>query len=142
MIRNVWTDVGRINTVCVDSYDNGVLQGRLYSPCQEVECFASLSQFLLKMEQLLDETQQPQSYTRLRRFSSLLQPDLCGASPAPVRRGGRATFDLQVIFRQNTSWQGILHWREANVQHSFRSVLELVILMDSALRSLEGRDTA
>lgn len=142
MIREIWTHGCRNNTVCIDSYENGVLQGRLYNPSREAETFFSLSQFLLKMEQLLDEMQQPQAYTQPRKFSTLLQSGHGECAPAPVRRGAEATFDLQVIFRQNTSWQGILHWREANIQHSFRSVLELVILMDSALRSLEGRDTA
>ena len=130
------------NTVCVDSYENGILRGWLHNPCREAESFSSLTQFLLKMEQLLDEIK-PQAYAQPRRFSPLAkseEPHHFPVSQSP--RGGRATFDLQVVFRQNASWQGILYWREAQVSQRFRSVLELVFLMDSALRSQEGCNSA
>lgn len=142
MVREFWADPGRKNIICVDSYENGVLEGRCYNPYRDMEHFSSLSQFLIRMEELLDEQQMPQSYTLTRKFSTLLRPEAGSSSPSPVRKGAKATFELQVIFRQNTSWQGILLWREQNVEHSFRSVLELVILMDSALRSLEGSGVA
>lgn len=140
MMGQCWTDVSRKNLVCVDSYDGGVLKGRLLSAWQDIECFSSLSQFLIKMEQLLDEMQQPQSYTTPRTFSDLLQPQTCSEDGSRSRRGDRATFELQILFRQHSSWQGVLHWRERGLEHSFRSVLELVMLIDSALRSLEGSD--
>lgn len=133
-----WVSTDRQNLVCVDSYDNGVLKGRLCAAGREAESFDSLSQFLVKMETLLDELQQPQSYTAPRAFSYLLQEEGQVGSPTSVRRGVKATFDLRVLFRQHTSWQGVVHWRERGAEHSFRSVLELVLLMDSALRSAEG----
>lgn len=40
-----------------------------------------------------------------------------------------------MIFRQHTSWQGVVIWLEQQMEQSFRSVLELILLMDSALRS-------
>lgn len=137
MIQQVWVDEGRKTNVCVDSYDDGVLKGRFYNPYRDVEHFSSLSQFLLKMEDILDEMQMPQSYTSPRKFSMLLQPE-DRTSSFPVRKGAKATFELKVIFRQHSSWQGVIVWREQKTEHSFRSVLELVILIDSALRSLEG----
>lgn len=137
MIQQVWVDEGRKNIVCVDSYDDGVLKGRFYNPYRVAESFSSLSQFLLKMEDILDDMQMPQSYTSPRKFSMLLQPENRAAS-VPIRKGAKATFELKVIFRQHSSWQGVIVWREQKTEHSFRSVLELVILMDSALRSMEG----
>lgn len=137
MLQQVWVNEGRKNIVCVDSYEDGVLKGRIYNAFQDAEAFSSLSQFLLKMEEMLDEKQVPQAYTTPRTFSSLLQPENRAPS-SPIRRGARATFELKVIFRQHTSWQGVVVWREQRTEHSFRSVLELVILMDSALRSMEG----
>lgn len=138
MIHRPWVSECRKNLVCVDSYENGVLRGRLCNPCRETEAFESLSQFLIKMEQLLDEMQLPQSYTETRTFSPFLPEEPPAVMSSAARRGGRATFEVQVLFRQHTSWQGVLRWREKNLEHSFRSVLELVLLMDSALRSLEG----
>ncbi|NLW65775.1 MAG: hypothetical protein GXY26_06040, partial [Clostridiales bacterium] len=38
-------------------------------------------------------------------------------------------------FRQNASWQGVITWAEDRREESFRSALELVFLMDSALAS-------
>ena len=132
----------RKTVVCIDSYCGGVLQGRFYHPSQDAENFSSLTQFLVKMESLLDQLQQPQSYTQIRTFSSLLCPEEAASSMGSLSRGLRATFDLQVIFRQHTSWQGVLSWREGKAEQSFRSVLELVLLLDSALRSVEGSGVA
>lgn len=137
MLNTQWTDAARTYIVCVDSYDEGVLKGRLWDPARDAQGFSSLSQFLLKMEQLLDEEQMPQAFTRQRRFRQTPQP---AEYPLPEDkpRGGCCTFELRVIFRQNSSWQGILKWRETRKEQNFRSVLELVSLMDSALKSPAG----
>ena len=142
MIQNKWMPESRKTTVCIDSYDNGIPVGRLYHSCAEPESFESLSQFLLKMEAALDALQLPQSYTSPRSFG---HPQLLAESTplaSQARKGCKATFELQVIFRQHTSWQGTIVWRDQRVEQSFRSVLELVILMDSALRNVEGCDCA
>ncbi|MBC2870856.1 hypothetical protein KQI11_00175 [Acetanaerobacterium sp. MSJ-12] len=47
--------------------------------------------------------------------------------------GGRATFTVQVTYRQNATWQGTVTWLEEGKQSHFRSALELIKLMDSAL---------
>ena len=137
MFQQIWTNPSRVNLVCVDSYDEGVLKGRFYNAEGEGESFSSLSQFLLKMEELLDRVQMPQSYTEPRTFSSFLQPEDEPQTISAIRKGNRATFELKVIFRQHTSWQGVILWRERKMEYSFRSVLELVFLMDSALRCVE-----
>ena len=59
-------------------------------------------------------------------------------APLSARKGALATFQIQVIFRQHTSWQGMVVWQERHMEQSFRSVLELILLMDSALRNLQG----
>ena len=51
------------------------------------------------------------------------------------QQGRAATFALRVLFRQNASWQGSVSWMEGNREESFRSVLELLFLMNSALES-------
>lgn len=142
MTHKPFIQESRWTLVCVDSYEDGVMKGRFFDPCQQSESFDSLAQFLIRMEQLLNHRQEPQAYTQARTFSSLLMPQEPGASPASIRRGLLATFELQILFRQHTSWQGRLLWRETGTEQSFRSVLELVILLDSALRSPDGRDAA
>ena len=138
MIQPFWVSENRKTMICVDDYDNGILKGRFYNAYQDMSSFESLSQFLLKMESALEETQEPQSYTSHRTFSTMLRHGDELPFPAQFRKGERATFELQVLFRQHSSWQGVLVWKDKNVEQSFRSVLELVFLLDSALRDLEG----
>lgn len=131
----------RSSILCVDTYQDGILRGRLYDPLHNGEAFRSLSQFLLKMEAFLNQHRNPQSCTTPRRFPVFLPPEEF-SPPEPVRPGRKATFELQVLFRQHTSWQGTLLWREENIRQPFRSVLELVLLLDSALRATEGSGAA
>lgn len=142
MIHRTWVHENRKNLICVDSYEDGVLKGRFFDAYREMESFGSLSQFLIRMEQILEDRQEPQSYTQARTFSQLLHSDGKDGSLSRIRRGSRATFELQILFRQHASWQGNLIWRETGMEHSFRSVLELVMLLDSALRSPESLGVA
>jgi len=137
LIQQMWVSETRKNIVCVDSYQDGVLKGWFYDAYHQVHSFSSLSHFLMKMEHLLDEAQMPQAATILRRHPG--QHSVTFGDPSlPNPKGAQATFELKVLFRQHTSWQGVLRWRERNLEHSFRSVLELISLMDSILTSQEG----
>ena len=132
--NRLWGNEYRLTTICVDAYENSVLEGRFYNPYQEEgEQFHSLTQFLLQMETLLDDMDFPQSSTSRRSFAHA--PPYEGRFPVvtAARKGNLATFRLRVLFRQHASWQGSLHWVEENREESFRSVLELILLMESAL---------
>ena len=135
MLQTVWAGENRKLTVCIDSYDNGVMTGRIMNAYQEMEPFESLVQFLMGVETILEEQQIPQSYTSLRKFSDLIPMAEGTAVSNGIGKGAKATFELQVLFRQHSSWQGVVIWRERGMEQSFRSVLELVMLMDSALRT-------
>ena len=125
----------RTTLVCVDSWKGGESSGRLYNPYWgEGESFEGLMDFLKKMEALLDQMQLPQSFTAKRSFGP---PPGTEQTPQPMlkrrRRGEEATFSIRVLFRQNASWQGSVTWVEGHREESFRSVLELLLLMDSAI---------
>ena len=45
----------------------------------------------------------------------------------------KCTFEVSVKFQQNSTWQGQILWAEKNMKQSFRSVLEMLRLMDEAL---------
>lgn len=126
----------RATQVCVDSYRDGVLVGRLYNPgVAEELTFCSMSRFLVCMEELLDQMRFPQSFAAARSFA-----------PAPAKgprktgsetdrpAGTLATFTVRVFFRQNTSWQGSVVWEETGREENFRSALELLLMMDGALK--------
>ena len=137
MIQPFWVSENRKIMICVDDYHDGVFSGRFYSASQGMSSFRSLSQFLLKMESVLEEMQEPQSYTTKRTFSTILPSDEDMPYPSQFRKGAKATFELQVLFRQHSSWQGVVIWKERRSEQSFRSVLELILLLDSALRDME-----
>ena len=44
------------------------------------------------------------------------------------------TFLVRVLFRRNDTWQGTVCWKEKGEQASFRSFLELLMMVDSAVR--------
>jgi len=135
MKEHMWENQFRTTTICVDSYDDGVLSGRVYHPLREDgAAFRSLSQFLLTMEALLDDMGFPQSYQETRNFAPAKKTAENSTAPAKLPRGARMTFQIQILFRQHASWQGMITWVEEGREESFRSVLELVYLLDSALR--------
>ncbi|MDR3294957.1 MAG: hypothetical protein LBT26_03865 [Clostridiales Family XIII bacterium] len=45
----------------------------------------------------------------------------------------RETFLVQVLNWQNATWQGTINWIERQETQPFRSLLEMIKLMDSAL---------
>ncbi len=51
------------------------------------------------------------------------------------KKGEEGTFIVQVKYRQNATWQGQVIWAEENKKMYFRSALELLRLIDDALRS-------
>ena len=140
MVQALWVPNNRKTTLCIDSYESGVLRGRFYGADMVAEPFESLSQFLVKMETVLEESQAPQGFTSARTFCCVFPPEESGIRFGGIRKGTQATFELQILFRQHTSWQGILVWQDRKLEQSFRSVLELVILLDSALRDAEERE--
>ena len=140
MVQKLWIPEKRKTTVCVDSYEDGIFQGRLYGSDGMTRTFGSLSQFLVTMEQMLEHSDGPRSDTAHRSFSGILRKIASGCSQEPMRKGKTATFELQILYRQHTSWQGMILWKEKNSPQSFRSALELILLMDSALREQEEKE--
>ena len=133
MLDRTWCNEYRITTVCIDSYLNGELKGRFYDPyCGEGVQFHSVTQFLMQMEQAMDEMGFPKAFTETRVFTSPAVLPTCSAEKRDYT-GKRATFALRILFRQNSSWQGSVTWLEGKQERSFRSVLELIRLMDNAL---------
>jgi hypothetical protein len=141
MLKQLWCPENNRILVCVDTYENCVPAGRFSNCLQETESFSSLSQLLIRIEAMLDDQHAPQSYTTHRTFAAVMD-QLEEEPPAVSGKGCCATFELKILFRQHGSWQGTVIWKERRQEHSFRSVLELVHLLDSALRSLDGKGVA
>ena len=124
----------RKTIVCIDAYDNGNLNGRMYNPYFDAGItFRSTMEFLKKMDSMLEKMNFPQSFSINRVFQPISEIETLMTPSTEPKRGKSATFAVSVLFRQNASWQGSVTWLEENREESFRSVLELLFLMDSAL---------
>lgn len=125
----------RNTVVCVDSYNEKVMQGRIYNPFLGGNIkFNGLMSFILAMEELLDDMKYPQAYEEKRSFGTDRTYMIDKRNELTDVRGEEETFGIKILFRQNASWQGSILWDKCGREQSFRSVLELVLLMNSALQ--------
>ncbi len=132
MAINGFSEEHRTTLVCVDSYQQGVPQGRFFNPYMKAEQpFQSLMQFLQGLESTLEQMEFPRAYTTTRTFAPI--PKHSTGPPGECLPGQQATFAVRILFRQNASWQGSITWLEGKQEQTFRSVLELVLLIGSVL---------
>ena len=125
----------RMTLLCVDSYSDSVMEGRYYNSCRKGGVkYQSMMELVLSIEEMLDQMQFPQAFYRTRSFAD----SNVGSYESPdenwTQKGNLATFQLRILFRQNVSWQGTIRWVDGRKEESFRSVLEFMILIDSALK--------
>ena len=134
MSTKAWDNEYRTTQVCVDEKADGKFCGRLYNPYREDGiAFSGVMEFLIRMDELLDQMQFPQPFTKMRSFSGAPGQSAVPPQAASVQPGAVATFYLRVLFRQNASWQGTIRWAENKQEVPFRSVLELLLMMDGAV---------
>ncbi len=48
-------------------------------------------------------------------------------------QSGKGTFVIKILSQQNATWQGMITWTDGNQSQPFRSLLELIKLIDSVL---------
>ena len=130
---------------------NGCLQGVLHSRYLETPYeFSDFMQLIEKMEEIFDTKGFPEVFLTPRTFDpSKLQEKKQEEDRAETMKNGmtsiikpelnssKCTFEITVKFRQNATWQGQILWAEKNLKQNFRSVLEMLKLMDGALSDAE-----
>ncbi len=106
--------------------------------------FSDISSLFLEVDRFFDDLKYPQSSTQARSFSTKGAKEqqrsnrketakLMSEQEVISQKGEKATFVIHVKYRQNATWQGSVVWAEKNVTKNFRSALELLKLIDSAL---------
>lgn len=124
------------------SYDNKCMQGTIFNSFFDKEMvFENVMQMILMIDRISDTMLYPQRAMQLRQFHDVKMPEnnFSFGFTTTADYSDRfpiATFELEILFRQNASWQGNLIYAENNRSSSFRSVLELLTLIDSALSNL------
>ena len=129
----------KTSVIKVYSYQDKNLQGILYNPYYGEEvAFSNLTRLLLLMEDMMDGMKFPQEAVQNRRFKHHeKREETVRILPKPAQEA-IATFKVKVLFRQGASWQGKVSWAEGKQEMAFRSALELVKLMDSAIPQTKG----
>ena len=126
---------------------SGTLKGKHLEEPYE---FQDLIHMIYKMEEIFDDKRFPEAFLTPRMFNrhgsghkklgfneevamavNKTKKDSLAESSVP--NNAKCTFEINVKFRQNASWQGQIVWLERNQKQSFRSVLEMLKLMDEAL---------
>lgn len=125
----------RVIHLYVDTYESGSMKGRWYNQglAGAGKTFDSMVQFLTEAENLFDSMNFPQSFEAKRRFTAFQGPETGTEAGCENAKGMRGTFVIRILFRQHSSWQGIVTWIEGSGEQAFRSVLEMILLIDSAL---------
>ena len=135
------------------SYGNNTLKGALYSVFLSTPFeFVSLIQMIYKMEAIFDTHGFPEAFMTPRTFGiaknnkkkheldgSKEMKDMMNSKIQFEPGGSKCTFEITVRFRQNATWQGQIIWAERNLKQNFRSVLEMLKLMDEAVSDSEGK---
>lgn len=121
--------------ICIDHID-GDISGRVYSPLiPESISFVSMSEVLVKMDELFDRFGYPQAFQDKRSFDSGRErKNLYRGRPKSAQEtetilkqaGGQGTFDVIVRSRQNTSWQGTLYDTDGSALAHFDGEVELL----------------
>lgn len=110
--------------------------------------FESLEQMVHRMEELYNELRFPQPGNVDRVFTGEAEQNRSEGRMIKVmsdeellnKHGDLGTFFVQVQHRQNNSWQGRVTWVDKNKTVYFRSVWELLKLMENAIDTVEPHE--
>ncbi len=139
--------------VCVDDNKDADYQGLIYHQyADEPISFNGVASMILEMENLFDEWDFPQRGLAERKFDKKKEnhkrpvpeteddklkieiiSDTHGVRNVQNKKGKLATFVIQVVYRQDASWQGHVICQEDNEKLDFNSALELIKIIDRAV---------
>lgn len=137
--------------ICIDDVTEDSIIGRLYHRYSSTPVnFHNYLQMALKAERIFSDAGAPVAFLKERTFNEKdihksrkhiagRAPKLCELNDLIDNNGEKATFIINVMYRQHASWQGRITWMEGQKGYSFRSVLELIKLIDSVVVKPEFR---
>ena len=132
--------------LCVNGSNEGDLSGVFYhSYSTEAVPFSGIGQMVLRMEKLYDYLRFPYPGTNSRTFGEEKKltrlteerKKIMSDDALLSKHGDIGTFIVRVQHRvqhrQNSSWQGRITWMEEDKTVQFRSVWEMIKLIESAV---------
>lgn len=132
--------VPNLLSICIDSVAEGEMSGEIYH-CygKEPLKFSNIIRMIEMADKFFDQIRFPQSATQIRSFekkeriTEAVPEKVCTPQEILEKRGMKGTFLLNVKYRQNSAWQGVIQWVEGDVTYSFSSVLELLKILSNAM---------
>lgn len=128
--------------LCIDQAQKGQLQGRFYHAyTKEAEVFSTIEEAIFGLERFYDSLNFPhpttdnrtfikeERHTKFRQERTRIMKD----EELLNRHGDLGTFIVRVQHRQNSSWQGRITWMDEDKTVYFRSMWEMLKLIDSAV---------
>ncbi|MEA5083214.1 MAG: hypothetical protein VB018_03560 [Lachnospiraceae bacterium] len=139
-VKKIVTDV-KYN-VCIDDFVDDEVIGKFYH-CfsDEPEVFKTSLGMINSLDKVMDMIDYPQKTTKSRIFKAIGLNEankvkelrkIMSETDVMKNRGEKATFIVEIKYRENATWQGTVKWVEENKEQNFRSALELIKLIDSA----------
>ncbi len=136
--------IGAVNgvVICINGRNESSYSGEIFHHYSEKpEPFTDLSQMTLRMEHLFDELNYPFPGTTDRNFITRgkeyrpQQERTIDMTDEELlqKHGDIGTFIIRVQHRQNSTWQGRITWMEEDKTVKFRSVWEMIKLMENAM---------
>ena len=128
--------------LCVNAVSGGRVQGELYhSYSRDPVPFSNMGEMTFAMERVYDALKFPHPSTNTRTFvpaksaGEVFQERSRIMSDESLlsKHGDIGTFIVRVQHRQNNTWQGRITWADKNKTLNFRSIWEMVHLMENAL---------
>lgn len=134
--------------ICVDNYENSIPKGFVCSQIYEFPLpFCGVIELFKIIDNIMDDLAFPQKSMDYRRFSRYIDEEsehelkLYNDEKSLLTNQGKiATFMVQVLFRQNATWQGNISWLNNKKTQNFRSSLEMLKLMDDAITLIACTD--
>lgn len=117
--------------ISVRNYQNSVLSGDVSHPAvEERRAFANEFELMEQMDAMFSSTGHSARET-------VVVPRRPGTGWGPL---GPLTFVVRLLFDSNATWQGTVCWKEKGKQESFRSFLEMLMMIDGAAGRSIGRE--
>ncbi|MCI9219338.1 MAG: hypothetical protein HFH94_06325 [Lachnospiraceae bacterium] len=133
----------------MDQAQKGQLQGRFYHAyTKEAEVFSTIEEAIFGLERFYDSLNFPhpttdnrtfikeERHTKFRQERTRIMKD----EELLNRHGDLGTFIVRVQHRQNSSWQGRITWMDQNKTVYFRSIWEMIKLVEEALNMVSEQE--
>ena len=151
MTKTQWY-IGAPNGVilCIDAKHIGGPAGRMFHSYRTDHIpFEGADQMVFHMEELYNALNFPRTGTNERSFIPVKKTEehytegdkIMKDETLLSKHGDLGTFIVRVQHRQNSSWQGRITWMEQDKTVSFRSVWEMVKLIENAVDTVCAEDS-